>query len=73
MSLLLSFSMPLGVAVQPGLVTAGRFDGTTRPPLLACATTAGRVFLHSAGQASTSRGGDINYLNINKKVSPAVC
>ncbi|CAC5425613.1 BBS2 [Mytilus coruscus] len=59
------------------MVTVGKYDG--KHPALTCATTAGKVLIHSphtrgqrGGRVDTTKDQDINLLNINQQVS-SVC
>ncbi|CAG2213819.1 BBS2 [Mytilus edulis] len=56
------------------MVTVGKYDG--KHPALTCATTAGKVLIHSphtrgqrGGRVDTTKDQDINLLNINQQVS----
>lgn len=54
--------------MQRGQAALGLFDG--QHTSLACATVAGKVFLHSPhGHGSSGNGNGITYLNINKQIT----
>jgi Bardet-Biedl syndrome 2 protein len=46
-----AFTLQLKNRIQPGLATVGKFDG--EHPSLACATSGGKVFLHSPHTSGT--------------------
>lgn len=68
-----TFTLTLGQPVVAGLLAVGRFDdlGTS----LACATTGGRVFLHTGGASAGRAGavGGVRFLNANKQVNALAC
>ncbi|XP_071104819.1 BBSome complex member BBS2-like [Haliotis cracherodii] len=72
------FTLKLNHKVNPHMVTIGKYDGTH--PSLTCATTAGKVLIHSPhtrsqrgmGPIVASSENDISLLNINQQVS-SVC
>ena len=47
-----AFNVKLGQQIFSGLVVSGKFDGKT--PSLACATTGGKVLLHSPHDTHSS-------------------
>ncbi|XP_052064404.1 Bardet-Biedl syndrome 2 protein homolog [Mytilus californianus] len=71
------FNLKIHHKVNPRMVTVGKYDG--KHPALTCATTAGKVLIHSphtrgqrGGRVDTTKDQDINLLNINQQVS-SVC
>ncbi|KAK6191700.1 hypothetical protein SNE40_003318 [Patella caerulea] len=68
------FTLKLNHKVNPQMVTIGKFDGLHTS--LACATSAGKVFIHNPhkrGQKGAGRmtgaEGDVSLLNINQQVA----
>eukprot|EP00607_Mallomonas_marina_P009864 CAMPEP_0182420674 /NCGR_PEP_ID=MMETSP1167-20130531/5644_1 /TAXON_ID=2988 /ORGANISM="Mallomonas Sp, Strain CCMP3275" /LENGTH=760 /DNA_ID=CAMNT_0024596939 /DNA_START=242 /DNA_END=2524 /DNA_ORIENTATION=+ len=66
-----AFTLNVGNQIIKGLVTIGKFDG--KSPSLACATSGGKILLHSPHEGS-GNGLDgivpsIRFLNLNRKIS----
>lgn len=59
-----AFQLTLNNTILPGLVTVGKYDGIH--PSLTCATTAGKLFVHSPHQKKEH---EVRFLNINQKIS----
>ena len=68
-----TFSLDFRQPVLPGCVAVGSFDG--RNPTLACGTSGGRAFLHSAASGAGSGGGSahVRFLNINREITALSC
>jgi Bardet-Biedl syndrome 2 protein len=66
-----TFSIQLAHEVVTGLVTVGKFDG--KHPSMACATTGGRVLIHSPHESKSSvkdtEYSDIRFLNLNRQIT----
>ena len=69
-----AFQFSLKNQVFDGLFTMGRYDSERM--YLAAGTTAGKVMVHAPGQgagdSTATDGGDIQYLNINRKITDLV-
>ncbi|XP_005107459.1 Bardet-Biedl syndrome 2 protein homolog [Aplysia californica] len=65
------FTLKLNHRVTPRAVAVGRYDG--RHPALTCATTAGKVLVHSPHtkqiDSGSGTGSDISLLNINQQIT----
>lgn len=62
-----AFQLHLNNAILQGLATIGHYDG--KHPCLTCATSAGKVFIHSPHERDTKTSSSIRFLNINKKIT----
>jgi Bardet-Biedl syndrome 2 protein len=66
-----AFEIKLGHQIQLGQVTCGKFDG--KSPSLACATTGGKILLHSPHEKAIGADGrtisSIKFLNFNRSVT----
>lgn len=65
-----AFTIKLNNQIQQGLVVVGKFDG--KYPALACATTGGKILLHSpheGNQSSDNQLPHIRFLNFNRKIT----
>uniref|UniRef100_A0A7S3VM43 Bardet-Biedl syndrome 2 protein homolog n=1 Tax=Dunaliella tertiolecta TaxID=3047 RepID=A0A7S3VM43_DUNTE len=61
-----SFHLQLNEKIERGQAALGQFDG--QHTSLACATLAGKVFIHNPHQQSVADS-NISYLNINKRIT----
>eukprot|EP01112_Ceratiomyxa_fruticulosa_P008405 TRINITY_DN2178_c0_g3_i1.p1 TRINITY_DN2178_c0_g3~~TRINITY_DN2178_c0_g3_i1.p1 ORF type:complete len:691 (+),score=149.61 TRINITY_DN2178_c0_g3_i1:135-2207(+) len=59
-----AFHLSLNNTILSGLVTVGKFDGVH--PSITCATSAGKLFVHSPHQKKEH---EVKFLNINRAVS----
>jgi Bardet-Biedl syndrome 2 protein len=69
-----SFTIQLGHPIVSGHVTIGSFDGVS--PSLVCATTGGKVLLHSPHNLTLKGPGlnpHVSFLNINREISGLCC
>ena len=66
MPLVPSFTLRLKDEIHEGLATMGRYDG--KRPTLTGATAGGKIFMHNPRGAEED-GGEVTYLNINKKIT----
>eukprot|EP01036_Dinobryon_divergens_P026205 gene26205-34826_t len=70
-----AFNVKLGQQILSGLVVTGKFDGQT--PSLACATTGGKIILHSPHDVEAQRQAEmasgqissLKFLNLNRKIT----
>jgi Bardet-Biedl syndrome 2 protein len=67
-----AFTIKLDQPILQGLVAVGKFDG--QKPSLACATTGGKILLHSPHQRDDEAGAEgmsqqVKYLNFNRKIT----
>jgi Bardet-Biedl syndrome 2 protein len=62
-----AFRLNLGNPINHGQVVVGKYDG--KRPSLTCATSAGKVFLHSPHNREEDYENDVRFLNINHKVT----
>eukprot|EP01041_Mallomonas_annulata_P010049 gene10049-20934_t len=65
-----AFQLNVGQQILSGLVTVGKFDGQS--PSLACATSGGKILLHSPHEGNTGVDGNlpsIRFLNLNRKIT----
>lgn len=66
-----AFEIKLGHEIRSGMVTFGKFDG--KSPSLACATSGGKILLHSPHDKSLGSDGkgvpSIRFLNFNRNVT----
>eukprot|EP00727_Mastigamoeba_balamuthi_P010083 m51a1_g5698 putative bardet-biedl syndrome 2 protein homolog (629) ;mRNA; f:1021607-1024075 len=66
MPLIPAFQLKLKNTILPNLASIGRFDA--KHPSLTCATTAGKIFVHSP-HLQTADEGEVKYLNINQHIT----
>jgi len=65
-----AFQFSLGHQVLQGLVTVGKYDG--QHPCLTAGTTAGKVLIHSPHNRAENAQNEIQFLNINRKITSVV-
>ncbi|KAG8458569.1 hypothetical protein KFE25_003104 [Diacronema lutheri] len=62
-----AFKLDMKSPILPGLAVVGKYDGLS--PCLTCATTAGRVFIHSPHERDQFTNAEMQHLNINRKIT----
>jgi len=64
-----TFTIKLEQQVLSGLAVTGKFDG--KVPSLACATTGGKILIHSPHEVTNNEGqlNAVRYLNLNRKIT----
>jgi Bardet-Biedl syndrome 2 protein len=62
-----AFQLHLNVPILEGLVVVGHYDG--KHPCLTCATSAGKIFIHSPHERNEDANNQLRYLNINRRIT----
>jgi len=65
-----AFQFSLGHQVLQGLVCVGKYDG--QHPCLTAGTTAGKILIHSPHNRAENAQNEIQFLNINRKITSVV-